>query len=57
MLPFTNALAYPNIGRRVMLGDAGTARSNVATSSAGVFFQAFTVTGLYLDFWARRAMV
>jgi hypothetical protein len=38
----------------VMLGDAGTARSNVATSSAGVFFQAFTVTGLYLKWSLSR---
>jgi hypothetical protein len=42
MFPFTKALAYPNIGRRVTLGDAGTALSKAATTSGEVFFQAFT---------------
>jgi hypothetical protein len=49
MFPFTNALAYPNIGRRVMLGDDGTARSKAATTSGEVFFQAFTLARLYLN--------
>jgi hypothetical protein len=47
MFPFANALAYPNIGRRVIAGETGTALSKVATSSGDVFFQVFTVVGLY----------
>jgi hypothetical protein len=47
MFLFTNALAYLNIGRRVIAGEAGTALSKVATRSGEVFFQAFTLVGLY----------
>jgi hypothetical protein len=54
MFPFTNALAYPNIGRRVTLGDVGTALSKAATSAGEVFFQAFTLAGLYLKWSLSR---
>jgi hypothetical protein len=38
MFPFTNALAYPNIGRRVTSGESGSALSKAATSSGDDFF-------------------
>jgi hypothetical protein len=54
MFPFTKALAYPNIGRRVTAGEAGRAFSNMATSSGELFFQAFTLAGLYLKWSLSR---
>ncbi len=33
MFSFTNALAYPNMGRRVTRGEAGSALSKAATTS------------------------